>query len=147
MTNLFIGARIEHGSERAVLKEVLSLLARDQRDAVVLANVNLGGRQIDLIVGLEEMALVIEAKGFHRPVRGGVNGAWQYQAPSGDWVDFDAPGNPYRQALDAKYKVRDAMGSIVGAQVPHLDAAVVFVPGIPEGSKAFGGDFKVSVGG
>lgn len=91
MTSLYIGALIERGSDRAVLKEVLSLLARDHRDAVVLANAHLGGRQIDLIVGLEEMALVVEAKGFHRPVRGGVNGAWQYKAASGDWLDFPIP--------------------------------------------------------
>ena len=144
MTSLYIGAPIEHGSDKAVLKEVLSLLARDQRDAVVLANVNLGGRQIDLIVGLAEMALVIEAKGFHRPVRGGVNGAWQYQAASGDWLDFP---NPYLQALGAKLKVRDAMASVVGSGVPYPDAALIFEPCTPDGSEAFGGDFKVSVGG
>ena len=144
MTSLYIGAPIEHGSDRAVLKEVLSLLARDRRDAVVLANVNIGGRQIDLIVGLAEMALVIEAKGFHRPVRGGVNGAWQYQAASGDWLDFR---NPYLQALDAKHKVRDAMASVVGSGVPYPDAALIFEPCIPDGSETFGGDFKVSVGG
>lgn len=144
MTTLYIGALIEHGSDQAVLREVLSLLARDQRDAVVLANVNLGGRQIDLIVGLEEMALVIEAKGFHRPVRGGVNGAWQYQATSGDWLDFR---NPYLQALDAKHKVKDAMALVVGNDVPYPDAAVIFEPCLPGGSDAFEGDFKVSVGG
>ena len=144
MTSLYIGAPIEHGSDTAVLKEVLSLLVRDQRDAVVLANVNLGGRQVDLIVGLEEMALVIEAKGFHRPVRGDVNGAWQYQAASGDWLDFR---NPYLQALGAKLNVRDAMASVVGSDVPYPDAALIFEPCIPDGSEAFEGDFKVSVGG
>lgn len=147
MTSLYIGGPINHGSDQAVLKEVLSLVARDQRDAMVLANVHLGGRQIDVIVGLEEMALVIEAKGVSRPIRGGENGVWQYQAASGNWEDFDTPGNPYQQALDAKHEVRDKMGSIVGAQVPHFQGAVVFVPGVPEGSRAFGGDFKVSVGG
>ena len=144
MTSLYIGDRVAHGSDRAALERVLSLLGRDKRDAVVLANVNLGGRQIDLIVGLEEMALVIEAKGHSRPIRGGRNGLWQYQAASGDWVNFR---NPYLQALDAKNKVRDAMGSIVGSEVPYPDAAVIFTRGIPDGSKACEGDFKVSVGG
>ncbi len=144
MTSLYVGALIEHGSDRAVLKEVLSLLARNQRDAVVLANVNLGGRQIDLIVGLEEMALVVEAKGHSRPIRGGTNGHWQYQAPSGDWVNFR---NPYCQALAAKNKVRDAMRSIVGSEVPYPDAAVIFTRGIPDGSEACEVDFKVSLGG
>ena len=115
VTSLYIGDRVAHGSDRAALERVLSLLGRDKRDAVVLANVNLGGRQIDLIVGLEEMALVIEAKGHSRPIRGGRNGLWQYQAASGDWVNFR---NPYLQALDAKNKVRDAMGSIVGSEGP-----------------------------
>ena len=144
MTKLYIGDLIGHGSDQAALEQVLALLARDQRDAVVLANVNLGGRQIDLIVGLKEMVLVIEAKGLSRPFRGGTNGPWQYQAASGDWVNFR---NPYLQALDAKNKVRGAMGSIVGPEVPYPDAAVIFTRGIPDGSKACEGDFKVSVGG
>lgn len=147
MTDLYVGARIEYGSERDVLRRALTVLGRDQRQAVILANLHLGGRQIDLIVAQEELVLVIEAKGASRPIGGGVNGPWQYRAASGDWVDFGRSGNPYGQVRTAKHKVRDALSVMVGSDVPHLDAAVIFVPGIPDGSEAYEGDFSVSVGG
>ena len=147
MTDIYVGARIEHGSERDVLRRALTALGRDQREAVILANLHLGGRQIDLIVAQEELVLVIEAKGVSRPIRGGVNGPWQYRAASGDWVDFGGSGNPYGQARTAKHKVRDALSAMVGSDVPHMAAAVIFVPGIPDGSEAYEGDFSVSVGG
>lgn len=147
MTEIYVGGRIEHGSERDVLRRALSVLERDQRAGVILANLHLGGRQIDLIVALEESVLVIEAKGASRPIRGGENGPWQYRTVPGDWVDFDRSGNPYQQVLKAKHRVRDAMVAVAGKDIPLPDAAVVFVPGVPGGSKAWEGDFKASVGG
>lgn len=142
LTDLYIGSPIEYESERAVLKQVLDLLARDGRPAVVFANVSLKARQIDFIVGLSDLVLVIEAKGFTRPVRGGENGPWQVQVTSGDWKNFR---NPYVQARDAALEVRDAMRSFAGGNVPYPAAAIVFVPRIPDGSRVYTGDFKVSV--
>ena len=66
-----IGALVEHESERSVLREVERLLADDGRPAIVFANFEIGSRQIDLLVALDGLALVIEAKGFTRPVLGG----------------------------------------------------------------------------
>ena len=144
MTSLYIGSPITYASERAVLKRVLDLISRDGRPAVVLANISLGVRQIDLVVGLNDLALVIEAKGFGRPIRGGENGPWQVQVASGDWKDFR---NPYVQARDAALELRDAMRSFGGGDVPYPAAAGIFVPRIPHGSEVYRGDFKVSVTG
>lgn len=147
MTNLYIGSLIEHESERVVLEQILDWLASYGRPAVVLANVVLGGRQIDFIVGSNELTLVIEAKGFTRPVRGGKNGSWQVQVTSGDWKNFQSPSNPYVQARDAALEVKDAMRLFGGGEVPYPAAAVIFAPRIPDGSEVCAGDFKVSVSG
>ena len=147
MTNLYIGSLIEHESERVVLEQILDWLASYGRPTVVLANVVLGVRQIDFIVGSNELALVIEAKGFTRPVRGGKNGSWQVQVASGDWKNFQSPSNPYVQARDAALEVKDAMRSFDGGEVMYPAAAVIFAPRIPDGSEVCAGDFKVSVTG
>ncbi|MER9426015.1 NERD domain-containing protein [Mesorhizobium sp. M0317] len=62
--DIYIGGLIEHDSDRAVLKTVVTLLAGDLRSAVVLANLHFAGRQIDLVVGLPDKTLVIEAKSY-----------------------------------------------------------------------------------
>ena len=140
--SLYVGSRIEHESERAVLQRVVELLARDRRPAVILANANLGDRQIDLVVCLNYLVLVIEAKGIRRPIRGSENGPWQVQVASGEWKDSPSP---YLQAREAALKVRDAIRSFERREIPYPTAAVVFVPAIPRGSQAHPGDFKVSV--
>ena len=147
MTDLFIGSPIEHESERVVLERILDLLAHDGRPAVILANVTLKERQIDFIVGLNDLALVIEAKGFTRPVRGSENGPWQVQVSSGGWKNFRSPSNPYIQARDAAYDLKDTMRLFAGGEPPYPAAAVVFVPGIPQDSDVCAGDFKVLVTG
>ena len=139
---LYVGSRIEHESERAVLQRIVDLLSRGRRPAVILANANVGTRQIDFVVALNEMVLVIEAKVYGRPIRGRENGPWQVQLASGEWKDFPSP---YRQARGAALSVRDAMRSFVRREIPYPRSAVVFVPTIPKGSKAHPGDFKVSV--
>ena len=147
MTNLYIGAPITYASERAVLERILESLARERRPAVILGNVSVGSRQIDCIVGLNELAIVIEAKGCSRPIRGGANGTWQVQVASGDWKNYQSPRNPYVQARNAALCVKDAMRSVASTDVPYLAAAVVFVPRIPHRSDVYAGDFKVSVTG
>ena len=137
-----IGDLVEHESERCVLREIERLLADDGRPAIVFANFEIGSRQIDLLVALDGLALVIEAKGFTRPVCGGENGPWRVHLSSGHWKDFR---NPYRQALDAALEVKNAAGDFARTDPPYIDAAVVFAPEIPSGSQAFPGNRKVSV--
>ncbi|MDX8455194.1 nuclease-related domain-containing protein [Mesorhizobium sp. VK9D] len=146
MTSLeiFIGTPIEHPSERATLERAVATLSAYGIPAVVLANVNFGGRQIDLVIGLDRRALVIESKGFSSAVRGGENGTWHVQLASGQWKEIP---NLYAQTLGEKNALRDAMAAFAGASVPYPDAALVFVPAIPPGSAIPSGDFKVSVGG
>ncbi|MCH8095564.1 MAG: NERD domain-containing protein [Proteobacteria bacterium] len=141
---IYIGQQIEHASERAVLDRLVHLLKRDQRPAIILSNFSLKARQIDFVVGLDDLALVVEAKGCSRPVRGGENGPWHVGLASGDWKDFR---NPYVQARDAALAVKDAMRSFFNADVQYPSAALIFVPEIPRGSRVYAGDFKVSVTG
>jgi hypothetical protein len=141
---IFIGAPIEHASERATLKHAYEVLSAQGIPAVILANVNLGDRQLDLVIAIEGAALVTESKGFTSAVRGGHNGDWEVQLASGAWKKF---ANPYLQAIGEKLALRDAMRSFAGADVPYPSAALVFVPAVPRGSTIPPGDFKVSIGG
>ncbi len=71
---IYIGDLVEHESERSALREIEQLLAGDVSQAVVFANFSVASGQIDPLVALDCLALVIEAKGVNRPVRGGTNG-------------------------------------------------------------------------
>ncbi len=139
---IYVGAPIEYESERSTLKQIERLLTDDRRSAIVFANISIDSRQIDFVLALDDLVLVIEAKSYSRPVRGGENGPWQVQVASGDWKDIP---NLYDQALNAKYAVKDAMRSFCRTEVPYPTAALVFVPDIPRGSQIDSGDFKVSV--
>ena len=139
---LYIGAVVEHESERSTLLEIERLLANDGKQAIAFANFEIESRQIDLLVATDSVALVIEAKGYSRPIRGGENGDWQVQLASGRWKDFR---NPYRQALGATLEVKNAAARFAGTNAPYIDAALVFAPGVPPRSQAFEGNRKVSV--
>ena len=79
---LYIGSLIEHASDRAVLERLVELLSRDRRDAIILANIQLGARQIDDVLALEGLTVVIEAKASANALRGDKNG------PVGDSCRF-----------------------------------------------------------
>jgi hypothetical protein len=104
----------------------------------------LGGRQIDLVVGLDQGAFVAESKEFTSPVRGGENGLWEVRLASGRWKEIP---NAYRQTMAEAHALRDAMGRFAGNDVPYPNAALVFVPAIPVGSTIPQGDYKVSIAG
>lgn len=140
--HLFIGQPIEYGSERALLQEVFRYLAAQGKKAVVLANFNLHGRQIDLVVALEDGLVLFEAKGNHTALRGTDNGNWQMQVAGGRWKDM---ANPYSQALANKNVLRDDASAFSGENIDYPSAAVVFVPGIPASSNIFLGDYKVAI--
>src|SRR5208282_3225067 len=139
---LYIGSPIEHASDRAVLGRAIDLLSRRNLPAVILANVNVGGRQIDLIVALDQLTYVIEAKSSSNPVRGGIDGIWEVRVASGGWKPIR---NYYQQTLQASYALRDAMSHFAGTPVEYHSAALIFVPSIPAGSLICPGDFKVAV--
>lgn len=141
---IFIGALIEHASERATLQRAYDDLVAQGIPAVILANINLGERQVDLVLAVDRSALITESKGFTSAVRGGQNGDWEARLASGTWKRF---ANPYVQAVSEKMALRDAMRGFAGAEVPYPGAALIFVPGVPSGSTIPQSDFKVSIGG
>ncbi len=111
--------------------------------ALILANVNLGGRQLDCVALTATRAVVLEAKGYHRRLRGGPNGAWEVELAGGAWKAIQSP---YLQVLGGRHALRDAMAMFDGGSVPYPDAAVVFAPTIPPNSQ-ISSDFKVAIRG
>lgn len=142
--DIFIGDSIVHASERATLARAVEFLSAKGIPAVILANLNLGGRQVDLVIALDQGVLVVESKGLSAAVWGNENGDWHVRLASGRWKEIP---NPYAQALAEKLALRDAMAAFAGAHVPYLDAALIFVPAIAPGSTIPQGDFKVSIAG
>lgn len=139
---VYIGAPIEYASERMVLKSLLQSVDVSGLNSIIFANVNLGDRQLDFIVATEQLVLLIEAKGFTRPVRGEKNGRWQVQVGIDDWKPIQ---NAYLQALQGSLRLRDVMRTFGRNDVPYPSAALIFAPSIPKGSTLPKGDFKVSV--
>lgn len=140
LIRIFIGEPVQNRSEHDCLRAACEALAQMRSWAYIFANFHAGGRQIDLTIFTEKTTLVIEAKGYSLPVRGGVNGQWEQFGPFG----ARKIGNAYNQALDAKNALRDViqrMNQIDG----YPNGLVVVVPIIPEGSALTSGDFKVAV--
>lgn len=140
---LFIGERIEHASDHEVLITVCDALEKGTEWAYIFANFNVNGRQVDVVVFSATTTLVIEAKGYTQPVKGGVNGSWTQVGPYGR----RKLRNGYMQALDAKNALRDAMAGLFDALSGYPNALLAVVPVIPFGSALPPNDFKVSIGG
>ncbi|MFZ1429691.1 MAG: NERD domain-containing protein [Geminicoccaceae bacterium] len=137
---VYIGSLIEHASDRTVLEHVVEYLMTNKLDGIILANVEIKGRQIDLILALAELTLVIEAKASVNPLRGSPNGQWEVKVPSG-WKKIN---NFYQQTLSGAYALRDEMKCVVSSEVSYATAALVFVPGVPPASE-ISTNYKVSV--
>ena len=144
MVTLYIGSSITHESERSVLQRIITILNDLCRPAVILANVTVASRQIDFVVGFDNSVLVIEAKSWRHPIRGGHNGPWQIRSTWGKWEDLETSTNPYIQARDAKYALLNELKKFESKNIQYPHAAVVFTPDIPKGSEV-NGDFKVSI--
>lgn len=142
--DIYIGALIEHESERRVLNALVDYFTRKRLSAVIFANINVRTRQIDFVLATSQTILLIEAKGYTRSVRGNANGEWETKAATGGWIKTR---NPYIQALAATYALRDEMRAFSGEEPAYPDAAVIITPDIPLGSSITAGDFKVSIGG
>ncbi|KFX64045.1 hypothetical protein KBK24_0120505 [Burkholderia sp. K24] len=141
LSEIYVGAPIDQDSERQFLSSIVRWLEEGRFSFVILANVHIGGRQIDCIVATERSVSVIEVKSSYLPVRGDLNGNWARLYASGEWGTYT---NAYQQVLAAKNAVRDAMAAKpVGKFYP--DGHVVFASGLPEGSRVTTGDFKATV--
>ena len=140
---LFIGECIEHASDREILVTVCDALNKGTEWAYIFANFNVNGRQVDVAIFSATTTLVIEAKGYTQPVKGGVNGSWTQVGPYGS----RKLRNGYTQALDAKNALRDVMGGLFGPLRGYPNALLAIAPAIPSGSSLPPSDFKVSIGG
>jgi hypothetical protein len=138
---LYIGAPVEHTSEQVVLQRVWDQLNARDEWGYIFANVAIGGRQVDLVVATAETTLLIEAKDYHFPVHGEINGRWVQEGAFG----VRTLTNGYQQALGAKNALRDFMHTIASVH-EYPNAMVVAVSGIPSSSKLTNGDYKVRVG-
>lgn len=137
---LYIGGRIEHESERLVLDRLLSVLAGTSSWSIILANLEVGGRQIDFVVCTSSQTLVIEAKRYSRRIRGRVNGPWQVHVGADAWKPTR---NAYQQVLDQKNRLLGALQRFDRSVAEYPNASVVIYPEIPEGSE-LPNDHKVS---
>jgi nuclease-like protein len=105
---IYIGTPIEHDSERNFLASTVQKLEAQYIPYVILANVHVGGRQIDSIIATARGVSVVEVKSSYLPVRGGLNGSWERFHASGEWRPYT---NAYQQTLGAKNALRDAMSA------------------------------------
>jgi hypothetical protein len=141
-TKIYIGAPIEHESERKFLSFIVSWLQEEKIPSIVLANVELEGRQIDCIVATANSASVVEVKTSRLPICGEINGTWTRLSASGEWKEYT---NAYQQAVSAKNSVRDAMQAAKSVGNFFPDGYVVFTSPIPEKSVITPGNFKALI--
>jgi hypothetical protein len=139
---IYLGGPIEIASERAVVTAVAEHLEQTQKPFVIIANAQIGGRQIDCVVATAASVTLIEVKASRTPVRGDLNGAWARRDAGGSWRPY---GNAYQQAVGAKNALRDAMSAVAPIGDYYPDAAVVFASALPASSELTDGDFKARV--
>jgi hypothetical protein len=142
ITEIYVGGQIGQASERKFIASVLSWLSDQGLPAVVLANIEIDGRQVDCIVATDNFVSVVEVKTTQLPLHGNLNGAWTRLSASGEWTLCT---NAYQQAVGAKYRVRDAMQAMKPVGSFHPDGYVVFTSPLPEGSNVTPGNFKARV--
>lgn len=140
LMELYIGASITHASERKFLNQLDEYSKRKNLPCMVFANFEFKERQFDFVVVTQSSVHVVDAKSTSLPVRGEINGDWQHLQLDGQWRYYK---NGYVQVLECKNKLRNSMRDVPDQFFP--DGHVVFVDGLPEGSKITNGDFKVKV--
>ncbi len=138
---IYIGAPIEVRSEQQVLLKIVRALEAMSLAAHVFCNFHVGGRQVDFMVATARATLVIEVKTFAGPVRGRQNGQWRRLDAEGS----RGLGNPYRQVLDAKNALRDAMRALSDDVVGYPNACIVVEPRLPPDSDVVVDDYKVTL--
>ncbi|MBB3283238.1 NACHT domain-containing protein [Mitsuaria sp. BK037] len=129
--DVFIGATIDVASEVCVYWLLLAALAEMPGPSAVLANFEVGGRQVDFAVCTAKGVLIIEAKSYRWPVDGKENGLWTMTPEGGPALELR---NAYRQTLDAKNSWKDAVGAALGCATEYPDACVMAAFGWPAGS-------------
>lgn len=156
--DVYIGAPLEHESERSFLTQIYDDLLEANCAAIILANFYppTYPRQIDFFVVTERCAGLIELKAFNQPVEGGINGEWALVLPDGSRKKLPLP-NPHEQVVQCKFALSDEVRKVSGKDpeqwlIPGnnpfykaVEGMVCIYPEIPMGSTVTQGDFKAKV--
>src|SRR5262245_33866186 len=108
--DLFIGAPLEIESEILFLDHLYASLEGWGEPVILCANflTQRNPHQIDFLVVGPRCVCHVELKSLTAPIVGQVNGPWSLCLPGGQRRQLEGK-NPYRQALDTKYALSDAM--------------------------------------
>ncbi|MGI4861419.1 MAG: nuclease-related domain-containing protein [Janthinobacterium lividum] len=127
---IFHGAPVDNKAEIHVLRHIRQWLERTGQAAIIFANVKLA-RQLDLVVFIEQAAIVVEVKSWLGRVDGGKNGSWVRTMPGGEPEYLH---NGFDQVLNGNYALRDAFRDISIPAKSYPYGIVVFKNGLDAGS-------------
>ncbi len=101
---VWIGEKPENPNERRAIVALANGLERLDGLYLLLANFNVGGRTIDLVILKQDAIFVIELKHCDGKIYGGVNGPWYIESDNGNRKRLN-PGrkNPYNQVVSYYY--------------------------------------------
>lgn len=144
---VFYGAPISNSTELIFLNRVRRYLSSKRISSVILANFHLGTqkRQIDFIIATPHQSVVVELKGYRRPVSGTENGIWTMKVGASELPI----GFPYNQALNNRYEVSDALrakSSLHGDLRDAITGMLCIYPEIQPDSSVPATNKKLSVG-
>lgn len=139
---IYTGSPIEYESERLAFEAIFKLVGSIDRESLLIANVNIGQTQVDLIVAFDKTCYVFEVKGTQREIKGDVNGLWSQKTSVTTWAPIR---NYYDQAMKAGYVMRDQLSHFLGRQVPYARAQLLFAPGLHPESRIPASDYKVNI--
>lgn len=103
---VWVGEKPEHPNERRTIVALANGLERLESLYLLLANFNVGGRTIDLVVIKRDAVFLIELKHCDGKVSGSVNGPWYVESVNGERKRLN-PGrkNPYNQIISYYYSL------------------------------------------
>lgn len=101
---VWIGEKPENPNERRAIVALANGLDRLEGLYLLLANFNVGGRTIDLVILKQDAIFIIELKHCDGKIFGGVNGPWYIESDNGNRKRLN-PGrkNPYNQVVSYYY--------------------------------------------
>lgn len=143
---VWVGEKPEHPNERRAIVALANGLERLENMYMLLANFNVGGRNIDLVVIKHDALFLIELKHCDGKLFGGVNGPWYVESANGERKRLN-PGrkNPYNQIIAYYYSLTNFLNDhrtdiVSGSKAESINfrtckRVVVFAPTIQEGSE------------
>lgn len=101
---VWVGEKPENPNERRAIVALANGLERLDGLYIILANFNVGGRTIDLVIIKQDAIFIIELKHCDGKIFGGVNGPWYIESANGNRKRLN-PGrkNPYNQVVSYYY--------------------------------------------